>query len=418
MYGKDWQEWTDPVGDYLVPGIQNGMAHHPLFAITAGGLIGAAFGSLKSGDLGHDGTRIMARYGKLVGGVMGASIMGSAVMYRVLYEHIKGEAWIPERRKKERDTEEYFDVLKYLKYNALYQQYASLAMNQEHFDVDKYLNEQKKEGDDRQKRLHALETAKRQLYVSHESDWPRIKQMLTELGIDAGNKEEAKSKLNAEINSLSLHRELTPLSPYAAQAILYKQAAKKTMYGYEAGDPMADVLAALPKKDRDYLVPFIDSPEEERPKILRVVPKYMRRILESAWGQPVEDKEPLEQYFKEHPLPGKNWAGWKENVSMDDIKVKFVDRVGLDPSEFDIWPADKARADRLDAPVPNVFKGRETAMSYAEKLRGILHGKGLEDVNVEVVESEKEGIHVDMDMEHDRRREFQQLVNSQGQYVL
>lgn len=418
VYGKDWQEWTDPVGDYLVPGIQNGMSHHPLFAIAAGGLIGAAFGSLKSGDLGHDGTRIMARYGKLVGGVMGASIMGSAVMYRVLYEHIKGEAWIPERRKKERDTEEYFDTLKYIKYNALYQQYADLALKREHFDVDSYLKEQKKEGADRKERLHALETAKRQLYVSRESDWPRIQQMLKELGIDADNKEEAKSKLNAEINSLTQHRELTPLSPYAAQAILYKQASKKTMYGYEAGDPMADVLAALPKKDRDYLVPFIDSPEEERGKILRIVPRYMRRILQSAWGQPVDEKEPLPQYFKEHPLPGKNWEGWREDVSMDDIKVKFVDRVGLDPSEFDIWPADKARAEQLNARIPNVFKGRETAMSYAEKLRGILHGKGLEDVDVEVVESDREGIHVEMDMSHDRRKDFQQLVNSQGKYVM
>lgn len=418
VYGKDWQEWTDPINTYLIPAIQNGMAHHPLYTIAAGAVLGAAFGSLKSGDLGHDGTRIMARYGKLVGGIMGASVMGSAVMYRVLYEHIKGETWIPERRKKERDTEEYFDMLKYIKYNALYQQYAEIAMNKEHFDVDAYMKDKQLKGDDRKKRMRALELAKRQLYVSRESDWPRIQQMLKELGIDATDKDEAKSKLNAEINSLTLHRELEPVSPYAAQAIMYKQATKKTMYGYESGDPMADVLASLPKKDRDYLLPFIESPEAERERILQVAPKYMKRILQSAWGQPSDKKETVGEYFKNRPLPGKNWEGWNENVSLDDIKVKFVDRVGLDPSEFDIWPQDKQRANALNVKVPNIFKGKETASSYAEKLHGILQGKGLEDVDVQVVESDREGIHVDMEMQQDRRRDFQSLVNNQGQYIL
>jgi endonuclease YncB( thermonuclease family) len=418
VYGKDWQEWTDPIEDYLIPGIQNGMVQHPLYAIAAGGFFGAAFGSLKAGDVGYDGTRVMARYGKIIGGVIGASVMGAAVLYKNLYEHFKDEAWVPERRKKERDTEEYFDILKYIKYNNLYQKYAREAMDQEHFDVDKYISDKKENGDLRKKQLADLNRVKRQLYVSHQSDWPDIQKILNEMGIDAPSREVAVKNLNAKINELTLHRELEPISPTAAKAILFKQATKKTMYGYESGDPMADVLAAIPKKDRDYLMPFIESPEEERPRILDIAPKYMRRILQSSWGMQPDAQENLQEYFEKHPLPGKKWKGWREDVSLDDVKVKFVDRVGLDPSEFDIWPLDKQRAEKLDVQTPNIFKGKESADTYARKIRELLGKSGLDGVNVEVVESKKKGVEVQMDVDHDRRDDFKQLVNTQGQYIL
>ncbi|WP_421021307.1 hypothetical protein, partial [Klebsiella pneumoniae] len=64
------------------------------------------FGSLKSSDIG--GEKIVGRYGKIVGGFVGASVMGLAVLNKMVYEAMTGEAWIPERRQQERDTEEYF----------------------------------------------------------------------------------------------------------------------------------------------------------------------------------------------------------------------------------------------------------------------------------------------------------------------
>lgn len=394
------------------------MTHHPLYAIAAGGVVGAMFGSLKSGDLGHDGTRIMARYGKIVGGVIGASAMAGAMMYKTLYEHIKDEAWIPERRRKERATEEYFDVMKYVKYNRLYQQYAAKALHEENFDVDAYLAKKKRDGEFRKKRKNDLEKIKRRLYASHTKDWPKFQEELKGMGITANGLGDAMSKINDELNEIAVHRELTPLSQNAARAILYKQATKKTMYGYEQGDPMADVLAAIPKKDRDYVMPFIDAPEEERARILQVAPNYMKRILQSSWGMKVDDRKPLQEYFKEHPLPGAKWAGWKEDTSLEDVKVKFVDKAGLDPSEFDIWPADKRRAATVDAGTPDVFKGRETAQTYAGKIRDILYGRGLDDINVEVVESDREGISVDLDLQQDRRRDFQRTLNNNGQYIV
>ncbi len=418
VYGKDWQEWTDPISDYLIPGIQNAMVHHPLFAIGGGAFIGAAFGSLKPSDLGYTGEKIMARYGKLVGGVMGATVMASAVLYKNLYEAVKGEAWVPERRRKEREVEEYFDVLKYIKYNKLFDQYAKAAKDREGVDVKTAIEREEMDGQMRESRRKTLEEVKRQLYSSRQNQWPDIQKRLEELGIRAVDRGEATKLLNQEINSLTTHREIRPTTPLAAQAILYRQAAKQTMFAYKPGDPLAGVLAALPKKERDYLTPFMAAPEEERERILEVVPSYIKPILQSAWGLPVDEKPSLKEYFKRHPLPGARWKGWQENVALDDVKVKYVDRVGLDPSEFDIWKDDTLRAKALDVAAPNIRGAHETATSFSQKLEDIFKSAGLDGVSMEIVESESAGIQLDMDIQKDRKKDVQSLINGQGKFVV
>ena len=206
-------------------------------------------------------------------------------------------------------------------------------MREEGFDVRGYMQENEEEGEFRQKKRTDLEEIKKRLYRARTG---QVQGILDELrknfDINAANVEEAMTLINKEIETLSNDRELQMLGPASAKAIMYKQAAEKTMYGYDPGDPIANILAALPRKDRDYLMPFIESPEEERERILQTVPDYMKRVLQSAWGMKADEKTPLYEYFSDKPLPGAGWAGWREDVSLDDIKVKFVDNVGLDPS--------------------------------------------------------------------------------------
>lgn len=417
VYGKDWQEWTDPIDDFLIPAIQSTAIHNPIVAIGAGATAGMMFGSLKSSDIG--GEKIVGRYGKIVGGFVGASVMGLAVLNKMVYEAMTGETWIPERRQQERDTEEYFDVLEYIKYNSLYDKYAKMARKQEGFDVDSYVEKEEKDGQYRKKDKEALNEIKQQLYRSRANAvGPLLVKLREEFDIEAETKEEAMSAINKQINTLTSHREIQELSPIAAKAIMYKQAAKQTMYGYEAGDPIANILSALPKKDREYLTPFIKAPEEERQRILDIVPNYMKRVLQSAWGQEVDEKTPLKDFFRKHPLPGANWDGWREDVSLDDIKVKFVDRVGLDPSEFNIWESDQERVKGMKTPTPDVFNGKESAESYSRKLKEILTGSNIHGINIDIIESKRSGTHVNMNIDHDRRDDVQKIINRDGQYVV
>jgi hypothetical protein len=417
VYGKDWQEWTDPVEDFLIPAIQNSATHNPVLAVAGGGFIGMAFGSLKSSDIG--GEKVMGRYGKIVGGFIGASVMGIAVLNKMVQEAVTGEAWIPERRKKERAAEEYFDVLEYVKYNALFEKYSQMAMRKEGVDVKDFIQENKLSGEERKSLRKDLEELKRRLYTARPNEMGKIfVELHKRFDIEAENQKEAMAAINKKLNDLQNHREIQEVSPLAGRALKYFQASKQTMYGYEAGDPISNILSALPKKDQEYLVPFINAPEQERERILDVVPNYMKRVLQSAWGQPVDEKMPLQTFFSQRPLPGANWKGWREDVSLDDVKVKFVDRVGLDPSEFDIWPDDQARADNLDVPVPDVMKGRETAQTYSTKLQEILKGFSVNRLSVDIIESNERGVHVDMDIEHNRRDDVQKLINQEGVNVL
>lgn len=418
VYGKDWQDWTDPIEDFLIPAIQNSAVHNPLLAIAGGAFVGAAFGSIKSTDIDGQGIKAQGRYGKIVGGFIGASIMGIAVLNRMLVEAETGERWIPERRKKERDTEEYFDVLNYIKNNSLYNKYATAALKQEGFNVKEYIEGSKGGGSGRKYEKNMLEGIKRRLYNAKQNQVGQLLVELKEFNITAETREEAMTMLNARLNEILTHRELRTISPLAAKALTYHQASKQTMYGYEAGDPISNFLAALPKKDRDYLMPFMESPEEDRERILATVPNYMKRTLQSVWGLPVDEKKPLQEFFEGKPLPGAKWDGWREDVSMKDIKVKFVDNAGLDPSEFDIWDDDVQRAAQSNTPTPDVFNGRESATSYSQKLKEILTGYNVQGLQLDVVQSNKSGINVEMDLDHDRRDDVMTLINSEGYHVL
>lgn len=415
VYGKDWQEWTDPVDDFLIPFIQNSAMHNPIVAVGLGAFIGGAFGSLKTTDI--DGERVKGRFGKVVGATIGASVMGAVTLNRMVHEAVTGERWIPQRREDERDVEEYFDVLKYIKNNALYNQYAALALKEEQFDVKEYMQENETEGSFRQSKKRNLEKIKRRLYMAKEKD---VKDILRELeknfNLNATSRKEGLSLINAEIERLSNDREMKVLGPNAAKAIMYKQNAEKTMYGYDPGDPVSNILAALPKKDRDYLMPFIESPESEHERILQTVPDYMKRVLQSAWGKETDAKTELFDYFKDKALPGAGWAGWKEEVQMDDMKVKFVDNAGLDPSEFDIWDSDIERARQIDAKAPDALSkhAQTDPNEYARKLKEILLGHNVQGVQVNVVQSNVSGINVDMDIAQNRQDDVQALINSEG----
>lgn len=416
VYGKDWQEWNDPIDDFLIPAVQNAMNHHPVLAVAGGALFGAAFGSLKSADVG--GEKVMARYGKIVGGAIGATVMGAAVMYRVLQEHINGGAWIPERRKKERAVEEYFDVLEYVKYDALFKKYADEALKKEGFNVEKYVESKKFEGEQRKLRMEELDEFKRKLYVTKPGQWEKILDELADKGIKATDRQAALKMINAEINQLKTHREIRPVTPLAAKALLYQQARNTTMYGYEAGDPIANVLASLPKKEREYLVPFTEAPEEDRKRILDLVPSYVRRVLQSSYGEKVDEKKSLREFFQNRPLPGAGWAGWREDTSLEDLKFKFIDRVGMDPSEFDMWEDDAARVKNMPVATPNVFGGGETNASYYDKIRDILSGAGLDGVRLDIVDSDVEGVQVQLEIERNRQQDFKDLLNKEGGNVM
>jgi hypothetical protein len=202
----------------------------------------------------------------------------------------------------------------------------------------------------------------------------------------------------------------------AMLAIDYKQQADKTMYGYNPGDSLVNIMSALPKKDRQYFKYFIDAPKAEKNKILRIAPSYLRRALQSVWGMPVDTKPTLNEYFQYHGLPDASWVGWNENTDIDDVKVKLIHKNNLDYGEFDVWDDGRRKADMTNIPVPNI-NARNSQMQVQAKLTRILGNNFYSDVQVRHVfnnrnQGRNAGNTTNLYVQRDARSDVEDRINN------
>lgn len=392
---KDWREWTSPIEDFLIPAIDNVASKDVITSTVMGALIGSLFGKKGSS-------------GRVIGAAVGGSTMLGLSIFNKVKEGITGEATIPKRRKKERELNEYVDTLKYVKNMKLFGQYRSLAMERENVDPLEIINKRKEQGEWKERRSRELEGVKRKIKTEKIS--------LEEAKViakddSASSLEEVEKSINKQLGAIKNFRSADAITPLAAQAIMYYNESEKTSYGYDAGEPIQNILSALNRKERKYLMPFIEAPEEEREEILKIAPSYMKRALQSTYGMKVDDKKPLEEYFKDHFLPGEDWAGWSPDVDLEDVKVKLVKHEGMDASEFDIWSDDETRAESLNIPVPKI-NYQQRASDVQSRLHEVLRNSGLEDVQVSVSVSDRQGVDMDFDVTQDRRRDIENYVSN------
>jgi len=163
------------------------------------------------------------------------------------------------------------------------------------------------------------------------------------------------------------------------------------------------IFRALPRRERDYFNSFAGAEtEEERQKVLEMVPENERALYLARWKLSFADelrrakkaglleeeqmveadrivadtfdeakseglptsKELFAEYLEtrlngeSYPdwyrrvkllaglaaVPGPDWVGWHPSVDLDDIKLKVVQELGEDMHEYDLWPQ---RAQRL-----------------------------------------------------------------------
>lgn len=398
LYGKDWQTWEHPIKDFLVPSIQNTLSHGFVQSVFMGALIGSMFGSNK--------------YGRLVGAAIGGLTMATLSAGVTLKEWSTGQKWIPERRQKERNLNEYIDILKYVKNTKLYEKYRQMAIKKEHVDPAEVIRQNKLKGDNRKIRIKTLTKLKQSIKGKKVNFEQALEQSdYKDMGIK--DMDALVKQINKDINGSKNDRRVEKITPLAAQAIMYYNESKKTLYGYNPGDPLQNVLTAFNRKERRYVQPFMDADPSERKEILQLVPNYMRRVLQSAYGVPVDTKPDLEEYFTHHALPGKNWVGWNADVDLDDVKVKMVKHEAMDMSEFDYWPDDEMRADHLDIPVPKINMHQKSRV-VKDKLREVLGQSGLRDIDVQVAVTHTPGINMNVRIENDRTNDIKGYVNKYG----
>lgn len=374
VYGKDFQSWNNPIRDYLGPEMIDKVISHgnkgPGGIVTST-VLGTFLGSLFGGS----------KFGKMIGGFVGGTIGLVGGTYANT-QKTKDKDWLPERREKQAELNEYFDTLKYVKNMSLYEKYKEKALKENHIDVTKLEGTKELQGIYNKNKTNELKDFKKvvKLDYKHRKQFDFKYGAPETLDMNADAKSIIKS-INQELTKIQSDRSVERVPENVVKAISYKQQADQTMYGYNVGDPLNNLMKALPKKERQYFKYFMKAPEEEKDKILRIAPEYLRRGLQQAWGMEVDEKPNLQEYFQTHGLPDASWIGWDESTNIEDVKVKLVHNNKLDMGEFDLWNDQISQANQSYIPVPKIRSQNSNRMVQL-RLQSILGKAGYEDAVV------------------------------------
>lgn len=403
VYGKEWQSWEEPIDDYLVPTFQSAAAKHPLGATAVGMVAGYIIGLL----LGGPNVRSVM---STIGGIAG----GAGSLSRIGYEMTTGKAWIPKRREKERELMEYYDLLKYVKSERLFRQYARLAAMIEKTDVNEIIEEATRIDNELRKKQKRLERLAENIAKFGLRKKDTVKTIVNREGrlehLLVTEKEylkEVRKRIMAEVNESKLEEMLVGLGPYARRAIYYRQQARSTLYGLDETSTMQQIYAAFPSRDREYLEYFSQVTDpEERKEILKIVPDNQKTAYRILWGMGDTERESLAEMFRKYYLPDKDWVGWQEGVSLEDAMIKLIENEGLDPKDFGLWKDFTVDEKLTPAPVPaNRRFDRPSTKTIKNRLYQVLEGFDLRNIDIRIQLRDDNQINVGLDVVHDVRNE-------------
>lgn len=404
LYSKSFRNWANPIDGWVRPMLESGASRNPLMATLHGAGIGALIHRA-----GGSSTRA------ITSGAVGATFGVMAGM-RTLYEASNeflgdGERWIPKRREAEREVDEYFDKLKYVKYKGLFEQAADIAKDKENVDIRSYVNDTKERG---------RNTKSYESYLKERKKWLTIENKKRKhSGANDLMKEEL-TQINEEIKEMDLRRENLNVGPYTALALRYKEEYEATLYSASETMNVQNIFRALPKKDKEFFTAFQNASPKERTKLLKLVPKNQRNMYRRQFGMEIDedDNESIEDYFTRYDLPGRNWEGWRPESSLDNIKVKVMQQEGLDLTEANFWDEDLMRAEQSGAQAIQIEQSGSPFSQMINKLalKKALDGAGLRNVNIQMQTAASDNFSFVTKLNIERERE-QEIEDGMKEYM-
>ena len=327
--------------------------------------------------LGYHAARYFNREDRLTRGKWAAIGAGASMAYRLVTGKA-GQEYIPDRVKRNWEMEEYWDRLTYIKYQGLYKEAARRALDEEGVDVEeanKRIQERERERDGSLKRLKYF---KKILGEAYDGKTNSMKNHLLKL-------------VNNRINELEEDEYIVEGGKYTQSALIYKRVAESTMQGLKEGASWSQIISALPQNDREYFMEFVaERDKDKREKILATVSPSLQRALRMSWGMKYDKPKSNSEFFKSHYLPDSDWEGWKPDTDLRDIEVKTLENEAMNLSDFGFYESQLRNPGAIASePLPYNQENRDVNLSNA--LRKALRGRGLKNVEVDVVERNSMG---------------------------
>ena len=291
--------------------------------------------------------------------------------------------WMPKKFKEKAELDEYFDRLEYIKYKGLYEAAATKADRYEKTNIRAIF----KDIDKNKKRIQKLKDKKKKLLDRYNENDLKYRSKAAEIDKEI-------EALNQSGNQMFLG------GKYTKAAVAYKKAMESTIYGLSEGATQDEILAAVPDQYKDYFQAFMEETDEsERKKILKNLPSYLRRPLQAAWGEEMEDVSTNRKYFKSHKLPNMNWRGWKPNINLKHVKMKTIENEGMLLSDFGFYESEKAKAAYEMAPdIDNYDSKSPYSFSTTLRLGATMKGMGIRLSNVSIEKTSTPGFWLTADI--------------------
>ena len=157
--------------------------------------------------------------------------------------------------------------------------------------------------------------------------------------------------------------------------------AQRTKYGINPQASAMGIYQALPDGEKAFFDAFANAKGVERERILEMVPADQVDLYQNIYsridqgddslygvgGGKVSEEylqerlQELQPYFKDKSMPADDWIGWHEQADLEDIKVRYVNSLGIDLYDVDMYDkklrAQKRRA-YLDGSIEALHSGQ------------------------------------------------------------
>ena len=383
LYSKAWRDWKEPIEGWIKPMLDTSTSRNPLVAFGTGYGIGFLAGRKNRGIKG-------LAFGLFSGVLSGIRTVHD---FEDKLDLTEDKVWLPERRRKEREVDEYFDKLKYVKYKGLYEKAKQDALSKEGMDLDAFFEQQQARGKENETLRTYLEWKKKQINILKDSGQGSAEQLDSQL-----------ADIKTQLQEIDGDRPTGKIGSYTALALRYKDEYESTLYGATETYNYNKIYRALPNKDKQYFTAFQKASPRERQEILNLVPENQKRIYQQQFGLKVDKKESLQRYFRKHALPDENWEGWQASSSLDNIKIKVMQNEGMDLTEANYWDEDQAIAEASDEQAIPVSPGLLSPFINTGKLEEVLRGAGLNDVRIGLSTAPSDGYSFDASISIERDR--------------
>jgi hypothetical protein len=303
--------------------------------------------------------------------------------------HTMGSERVPEDIQQRRDTEEYFDILKYAKYTGLKQK----ALESGNYEVAREYEQSRRET------LFGINPFTHN-YTQVFRSMPRRERDYFNSFVKADMDERAEIFKMVPENEQALYLARWKLK----DAEDLKKATKKGLLSEEQLVKANVAMESLYEEVRT----------EGLPKNQELWAEYIgSRSSGESYPDWYRRTKLMVRRLAGRPLPGPDWVGWNPQIDLEDIKLKIVQNEGKSMYDYDLWP-DRLRAIARRPVITETAEALKEPTPSPDELRSrintVLTGHKIRPSSVIVEPSARSGVDMRIEMKEDRSKVSRKMI--------